>query len=602
MRDSNYKSVNNNKAAVTITTSLYDRRALDVTSDKPLVNSLNYLTYFVSSSAKVRETLSVDGGIERLVEILHECHNTDFNIQDQKCNSEKKLLTAWKWTLAFQCLVLAGTRGTEKIRQKVVKAGILPIIATVLDNYLSLNERTFLHANARQGLNPTQQQSYAPNIQPQSEVIPNVFRAFHESQPEDIEQPSQMQNHPEPIPRQNIRGQFAAFNNQFGTDGNDTPLPTEAAFSQAFMNHFNFNFNSDNYQNSISAAAAAIEATSISNTTINSTTTTTNTINSNRPFFHNSHVDNLTSDDYENLSVEQLFKLIRITASAPPPFKNENQHQPPSPQQTKHNTISNDIRRRYIIVNILHKLKQEKQMEMLDDRFFNDCDYNMDSNLQFLADMYARDFEINNRQISTNNNNNNKITVRNFTETGVVIPRDDDVVWSLQLLAYISKYPYLKDVLQNTHIVTDMSIREKHMKLYLERQMKLKMKKTLAIKLKCNSSPKSTKTKTTYLEPFDPSPSNSPQMLSQLQDDNLILDEDKFELCSKAGLTENAELEDEEDSEDAEGEDEEEEGDTLSNGSGSVDDEMMMNNLAKHGSNTTRTANKASNTTPDDYL
>lgn len=29
---------------------------------------------------------------------------------------------------------------------------------------------------------------------------------------------------------------------------------------------------------------------------------------------------------------------------------------------------------------------------------------------------------------------------------------------------------------------------------------------------------------------------------------------------------------------------------------------MMMNNLAKHGSNTTRTANKASNTTPDDYL
>ena len=70
MRDSNYKSVSNNKAAVTITTSLYDRRALDVTSDKPLVNSLNHLTYLVSSLAKVRETLSVDGGIERLIEIF----------------------------------------------------------------------------------------------------------------------------------------------------------------------------------------------------------------------------------------------------------------------------------------------------------------------------------------------------------------------------------------------------------------------------------------------------------------------------------------------------------------------------------------------------
>lgn len=152
MRDSNYKSVSNNKAAVTITTSLYDRRALDVTSDKPLVNSLNHLTYLVSSLAKVRETLSVDGGIERLIEILHECHNLTFNLNDNIFNSEKKLLTAWKWTLAFQCLVLIGTRGTEKIRQGLVKAGILPIIATVLDNYLTLHERTFIHANSRQSV------------------------------------------------------------------------------------------------------------------------------------------------------------------------------------------------------------------------------------------------------------------------------------------------------------------------------------------------------------------------------------------------------------------------------------------------------------------
>ena len=42
MRDSNYRAISSNKAAVTITASLYDRRALDVTSDKPLVNSLNF--------------------------------------------------------------------------------------------------------------------------------------------------------------------------------------------------------------------------------------------------------------------------------------------------------------------------------------------------------------------------------------------------------------------------------------------------------------------------------------------------------------------------------------------------------------------------------
>ena len=103
----------------------------------------------MSSLAKVRETLSLDGGIERLIEILHECHQTNSSNDLLFADQEKKLLAAWKWTLAFQSLVLIGTRGTEEIRQKVVKAGILPIIATVLDNYLSLHENTFHQASLR---------------------------------------------------------------------------------------------------------------------------------------------------------------------------------------------------------------------------------------------------------------------------------------------------------------------------------------------------------------------------------------------------------------------------------------------------------------------
>ena len=63
------------------------------------------------------------------------------------------------------------------------------------------------------------------------------------------------------------------------------------------------------------------------------------------------------------------------------------------------------------------------------------------------SDMYARDFEINKTCY------NLKVFVRSFTDSGIVIPRDDDIVWSLQLLAYISKYPYLKDCLQNSHLV-----------------------------------------------------------------------------------------------------------------------------------------------------
>lgn len=382
MRDSNYKSVSTNKAAVTITTSLYDRRALDVTSDKPLVNSLNYLTYLVSSLAKVRETLSSDGGIERLIEILHECHNSTFNINDTIFNGERKLLTAWKWTLAFQCLVLIGTRGTEEIRQKVVKAGILPIIATVLDNYLTFHERNFM--NAKFGNN--------------NETIDT---------------------------------------NCIVSSQTETPIDEESSNQSP-----NLEFN--NVQFPMNVATAIIEATTIS-------------CSNNKSYFNSDRTNNLTSDDYDNLSVDQLFKLIKFDKSS----------------KNSKSTVENEIRKKYIIVNIIKKLTKEKQHDLIDDRFQNDCDYEMDNNLQFLSDLYLQDIETNNKLI------NSKIAVRNFTETGVVIPRDDDIVWSLQLLAYISKYPYLKETLQNTHLVIDMSIRDKKLKLYLEKQMKLSWKKNL---------------------------------------------------------------------------------------------------------------------------
>ncbi|GME93612.1 unnamed protein product [[Candida] boidinii] len=128
MRESNYKVVSANKAAVSITSTLYDRRALDCSEDKPLINSLNHLTFLASSSGKVREALASDGGLERLIVILHECKNPK--------NVKEQCLAAWKWILAFQCLVLVGTRGTEKIRKRVVEAGIIPVIATILDNYI----------------------------------------------------------------------------------------------------------------------------------------------------------------------------------------------------------------------------------------------------------------------------------------------------------------------------------------------------------------------------------------------------------------------------------------------------------------------------------
>ncbi|ETR99415.1 hypothetical protein M419DRAFT_85741 [Trichoderma reesei RUT C-30] len=128
MREVNFSIPNVNKASVGITTALYDRRALDCTSTLPLINSLNHLAYLTTSSARIRDILTVDGGIERLVCILKQGRNGD-------------MMSVWKWNLAFQCVVNIGVRGTEAVRTRVVEADMVPVIATILDNYIKVIDR-----------------------------------------------------------------------------------------------------------------------------------------------------------------------------------------------------------------------------------------------------------------------------------------------------------------------------------------------------------------------------------------------------------------------------------------------------------------------------
>ena len=128
MREVNFSIPNVNKASVGITTALYDRRALDCTSTLPLINSLNHLAYLTTSSARIRDILTVDGGIERLVCIL-------------KQGRSKDMMDMWKWNLAFQCVVNIGVRGTEAVRTRVVEADMVPVIATILDNYIKVIDR-----------------------------------------------------------------------------------------------------------------------------------------------------------------------------------------------------------------------------------------------------------------------------------------------------------------------------------------------------------------------------------------------------------------------------------------------------------------------------
>ena len=139
MREANFSIPSANKASVGITPALYDRRALDCTSTLPLINSLNNLTYLTTSSARIRDILTVDGGVERLVCILKEGRSKD-------------AMESWKWNLAFQCVFNIGVRGSEAVRTRVVEADMVPVVATLLDNYIRAMEKLKKRADA---LRPT---------------------------------------------------------------------------------------------------------------------------------------------------------------------------------------------------------------------------------------------------------------------------------------------------------------------------------------------------------------------------------------------------------------------------------------------------------------
>ena len=155
MREVNFSIPNVNKASVGITTALYDRRALDCTSTLPLINSLNHLAYLTTSSARIRDILTIDGGVERLVCILKE-------------GRSQEMMEMWKWNLAFQCVVNIGVRGSESVRTRVVEANMVPVIATILENYIKVIDKCrekveAEHSSRRRSLNAAQPRQNSPN-------------------------------------------------------------------------------------------------------------------------------------------------------------------------------------------------------------------------------------------------------------------------------------------------------------------------------------------------------------------------------------------------------------------------------------------------------
>ncbi|EPQ50242.1 hypothetical protein GLOTRDRAFT_141598 [Gloeophyllum trabeum ATCC 11539] len=155
MRESNFAFPAQNRACVCISSQLYDRRALDTESPLPLFNSLTHLVYLTSTSPRIREIMTMDGGLERLVRILHdfcicppppENPQLIYGLAPPAAHPPKLPPTlnpaqwdkhaAYRFSLAFQCLVNIGVRGSEHIRSRVVQAGTLDVVGMILEAWL----------------------------------------------------------------------------------------------------------------------------------------------------------------------------------------------------------------------------------------------------------------------------------------------------------------------------------------------------------------------------------------------------------------------------------------------------------------------------------
>lgn len=130
--------------------------ALDTSSPLPLLNSLTHLVYLTSTSPRIREILTCDGGLERLVRLLRDfCLSPPppenpafiYGLSPQGIPRAPPVPTlnpknfdrhaAYRFSQAFQCVVNIGVRGSEPIRARVVQAGTLDVVGCVLEAWLA---------------------------------------------------------------------------------------------------------------------------------------------------------------------------------------------------------------------------------------------------------------------------------------------------------------------------------------------------------------------------------------------------------------------------------------------------------------------------------
>ncbi|KAL0059158.1 hypothetical protein AAF712_014130 [Marasmius tenuissimus] len=137
----------------------------------------------------------MDGGLERLVRILHdfclsppppENPSLFYGLAPPNARQIKPAPTlnpqAWdkhatyRFSLAFQCVVNIGVRGSEPIRSRVVQAGTLQVVGCILEAWLE--SRGFGGTNPVQAMRETREQRHARRVQRQQDEAIELARAL----------------------------------------------------------------------------------------------------------------------------------------------------------------------------------------------------------------------------------------------------------------------------------------------------------------------------------------------------------------------------------------------------------------------------------------
>ncbi|KAI8804990.1 hypothetical protein BJ742DRAFT_681543 [Cladochytrium replicatum] len=122
VRESNFNNPAAQQAAIIITPNQYDKRALTCADPLALTNSLVNLSYMTSiSTLRIAYVLATDGGLELIVRILRRLRV-----------APDDSLSRFAYSAALTCLSNVAVRGNQRLRKRLVEAGVIPVIIDLL--------------------------------------------------------------------------------------------------------------------------------------------------------------------------------------------------------------------------------------------------------------------------------------------------------------------------------------------------------------------------------------------------------------------------------------------------------------------------------------